>query len=147
MVSEVDHILRIMRASRLTREEAEGELLSEEEAASSLDRVNLGDPDFMAEINAIATVENTEAILDAAGRSGGSGGRGGGRKKAVTVDMGAYERARAVLDRRATERRQNREYRDALKSRLRLLDEASAPLYAPAPKSPLQRYIDALERS
>lgn len=144
MLSGTDQLLRVMRAARMTREEAEAELVREEADAAQL--FTMSAADLAAEARALSTIDATESILAEAEKTGSGEGRGGG-KKTVTVDMAAYERALGLVSGRQAERRQSREYREALRARLGRLDEASRPLYTPAVRSPLQRYIDALERS
>lgn len=145
MLSETDQLLRVMRAARMTREEAEAELAREEADAAQL--FTMSAADLAAEARALSTIDATESILAEAEKTGSGEGRGGGKKKTVTVDMAAYERALGLISGRQAERRQSKEYREALRARLRRLDEASRPLCTPAVRSPLQRYIDALERS
>lgn len=146
MLSETDQLLRVMRAARMTREEAEAELAREQVDAGALVAPALSDPEYIRELKALASIQNTEALLNA-DKPDGSKGRGGGKKRTVTIDLGAYERGKEFVGSRQAARRQHEEYVEALRARLRRLDEASRPLYAPAVRSPLQRYIDALERS
>lgn len=144
MLPEAEQTVRVMAAARLDRERAEAELAREEGAASPA-AVSIGDPDYMAELEATATVLNTEAVLDSAAESGWRGSGGAGRcGRSVTVDMEAYERARALLRGRAAERRQSEEYREALRARLGSLDESERPLYAPCRETPLERYMNGL---
>lgn len=146
MLSETDQLLRVMRAARMTREEAEAELARELAEARPLVAPALSDPEYIRELRALASIQNTEALL-AADKPDGTKGRGGGKKRTVTIDLGAYERDKEFVGLRQAARRQHEEYVEALRARLRRLDEASRPLHIPAIKSPLQRYIDALERS
>lgn len=145
MLSETDQLLRVMRAARMTREEAEAELDRELAEASPLIAPSLSDPEYIRELRALASIQNTEALL-AADKPDGTKGRRGGRKRAVTIDLDAYERDEEFVGSRQVARRQHEEYAEALRARLRRLDEASRPLHTTAVKSPLQRYIDALER-
>ena len=146
MLSETDQLLRVMRAARMTREEAEAELDRELEDARPLIAPSLSDPEYIREMKARASIQNTEALLNA-DKPDGAKGRGGGKKRTVTIDLDAYERDKEFVGSRRTARRQHEEYAEALRARLRRLDEASRPLHTSAVKSPLQRYIDALERS
>ena len=146
MLSETDQLLRVMRAARMTREEAEAELDRELAEASPLIAPSLSDPEYVRELRALASIQNTEALL-AADKPDGTKGRRGGKKRAVTIDLDAYERDKEFVGSRQADRRQHEEYAEALRARLRRLDEASRPLHTTAVKSPLQCYIDALERS
>lgn len=146
MLSETDQLLRVMRAARMTREEAEAELARDLAEARPLVAPALSDPEYIRELRALASIQNTEALLTA-DKPDGAKGRGGSKKRPVTIDLDAYERDKEFVGLRRTARRQHEEYAEALRARLRYLDEASRPLHAPAVKSPLQRYIDALERS
>ena len=145
-MSETDQLLRVMRAARMTCEEAETELARELAEARPLVAPALSDPEYIRELRALASIQNTEALLNA-DKPDGAKGRGGGKKRPVTIDLGAYERDKEFAGSRQAARRQHEEYAEALRARLGRLDEASRPLHVPAGKSPLQRYIDALERS
>ena len=138
--------MRVMRAARMTRDDAEAELTRELEDAKALEAPSLSDPEYIRELKALASIQSTEALLNA-DKPDGAKGRGGGKKRTVIIDLGAYERDKEFVGSRQAARRQHEEYVEVLRARLRRLDEASAPLYAPAPKSPLQRYIGTLERS
>lgn len=146
MLSETDQLLRVMRAARMTREEAEAELARELAEARTLIAPSLSDPEYIRELRALASIQNTEALLNA-DKPDGIKGRRGGKRRAVTIDLGAYERDKEFVGSRQAALRQHEEYAEALRAHLRRLNEASRPLHAPAAKSPLQRYIDALERS
>lgn len=146
MLSETDQLLRVMRAARMTREEAEAELDRELVEAKPLIAPSLSDPEYIRELRALASIQNTEALLNA-DKPDGAKGRRGSKKRTVTIDLGAYERDKEFIGSRQVARRQHEEYAEALRARLGRLDEASRPLHTTAVKSPLQRYIDALERS
>ena len=145
MLSETDQLLRVMRAARMTREEAEAELDRELAEASPLIAPSLSDPEYIRELRALASIQNTEALL-AVDKSDGAKGRGGGKKRPVTIDLGAYERDKEFVGSRQAARRQHEEYAEALRARLRRLDEAARPLYEPDDETPLGRYIGALSR-
>lgn len=146
MLSEIDQLLRVMRVARMTREEVEADLAREEAGAGPLVAPALSDQEYIRELRALASIQNTEALLTA-DKLDGANGRGGGKKRPVTINLDAYERDKEFVESRQTARRQHEEYAEALRARLRRLDEASRPLHAPVVKSPLQRYIDSLERS
>lgn len=145
MLSETDQLLRVMRAARMTRDDAEAELDRELEDAKALEAPSLSDPEYIREMKARASIQNTEALLNADKPDGGKGRRGS-KKRTVTIDLGAYERDKEFVGSRQAARRQHEEYAEALRARLRRLDEAARPLYAPDDETPLGRYISALSR-
>ena len=72
MLSETDQLLRVMRAARMTREEAEAELVREEADAAQL--FTMSAADLAAEARALSTIDATESILAEAEKTGSGEG-------------------------------------------------------------------------
>lgn len=149
-MTDLDEMMALSCIARMGRNELEDELARLDADDPYVDGTSFSLREMETYASAAANVAFVEKAIRAARGYGHSDcaevrPRGGARRKrAVSIDMDAYNRDKKLLDERRAKHEECESMREAVRRRLRHFEKRDGYQYRPMPRTPLEAYLSEL---